>query len=177
MGGRVSGTGPEPSKAVVKRWDEFITRWSTDVRLPLFVRRRTAGRGTVVTHEAGRLIFPVDNTTAHWVYRAALEYRGPPAYIDFDTIPVALAFTKDKSKISKYRTQGKRVRLNSDGWKLCHVEAVGLGPGKPDSISIDRLQAHFVRLLSPSSMFVAPLCHPGIGEFREIIEAVQRRRK
>ena len=168
---------PEPSKAIVNCWDDYIRRWAMNKRRPLFVRRRTAGRGSVSEHETGRLLIPVDNSTAHWVYRAVLENRDPPARLQIDSIPVAMAMTKLEQRKATFRTLGSKTRLNKEGWKLCHMEGVKLGYGKLNTIPIERLQAHFVRFLSPSNMFVAPLSQQGVGELAEVIQAVRESRR
>lgn len=167
---------PEPSKASVKRWDDYIRCWAANKRRPLFIRRRTAGRGSVIEHETGRLLIPVDNSTAHWVYRAVLENRSPPKRLNLDTIPVAMAFMKEERQNAQYTTIGGKTRLNNEGWKLCHIQDVKLGHGKLHEISMERLQAHFIRFLSPSNMFVAPLSQQGVGELDEVKQAMSDQR-
>ena len=105
---------PEPSKVMVKRWDDYVRDWSTNKRRPLFIRRRTAGRGSVIQHESGRQLVPVDNSTAHWVYRAVLANRAPPKRLYIQSIPVAMALTKDERRKATYNNIDSKVRLGVD---------------------------------------------------------------
>lgn len=168
---------PEPTKAMVNRWDDFIRDWSTNKRRPLFIRRRAAGRGSVIQHESGRQLIPVDNSTAHWVYRAVLENREPPKRIYIASIPVAMALTKDERRNAIYNNINSKVRLGTEGWKLCHIDGLKLGRGKLKSFPIDKLQAHFIRFLSPSNMFIAPLAQQGVGELDQVIQAILDKRR
>ena len=119
----------------------------------------------------------VDNSTAHWVYRAVLENREPPKRLRIESIPVAMALMKDERKRATYDTIDSKVRLGNEGWKLCHINGVKLGYGKLKSFPIDELQAHFIRFLSPSNMFVAPLIQQGVGELDQVIQAIRYERR
>jgi hypothetical protein len=65
--------------------------------------------------------------------------------------------------------------LNNRGWKLCHIEGVGLrSPTLLEDFPIDRLVAHFKLLLKPSNHFLVPLSWAGLGELPEVIDEIRK---
>ena len=70
-------------------------------------------------------------------------------------------------------TLAKRDNLNVAGWKLAHIEPIGLQKLQPDVCSIERLQRHLVSFLSPSNMFAVPKQWAGLGEVPEFVVAIR----
>ena len=70
---------------------------------------------------------------------------------------------------------GAASERNSSGWKLCHIEPVGLGRrGETVELPLNEIEDHFRRLMSPRNMFVVPKNRSGLGELPEMLEAVRR---
>jgi hypothetical protein len=68
-----------------------------------------------------------------------------------------------------YRCTRGGISLNELGWKVAHLDDVGLGRGDPKDKAIDQVVAHFRRFLSPGNMFVVPLQWGGLAEVPEMI--------
>jgi hypothetical protein len=65
--------------------------------------------------------------------------------------------------------------VNNRGWKLGHIDEVGLNTQTPLSeIPIDTLKRHFCDLLKPSNHFLVPLAWAGLGEVPEIIVQIRK---
>lgn len=76
-----------------------------------------------------------------------------------------------------YRTAGSRGTLvNKQGWKVCHISAVGLGTALRKSTELSDYEARFARLIRPCNMFLVPKRHAGIGELAPVIAAALGRR-
>lgn len=74
---------------------------------------------------------------------------------------------KTKAKYSK--TLGQHSLL---GWKICHIESVGLNTNKNiEELDIVKIQDHFKKYASPDNMFVLPKEIGGLGEIGIFIEA------
>ena len=77
--------------------------------------------------------------------------------------------------LAKFKLKMK-FSLNKEGWKLCHIEPIGLNDKTPvEEIDIKRLEEHFIKLASPGNMFVVPLEIGGIGEIQEFISEQKKR--
>lgn len=169
---------------VARDWDELIRDWVSDDTMPLYIRKGQAQRGSLIKHESGRTLIPTDNSVAQWCF--ALAYEGTvPSLQDIrarqkaDGVPIAHALKRAERKLAKYHcTIGRALKpsLNDCGWKVCHIKCVGILPQRTqiEEIPIDCLKEHFVRLLSPSNMFLVPKAWAGIGELPEMIEAARR---
>ena len=158
---------------------QLLNHWSADSALPLFVRRASAGRGRVILHRSGREIVPTDNSPAHWALALALAARVPsPAEVrkalSEDAIPVALVIKKSEQEHATYRCTRMEVSLNALGWKVAHLEDVGLGRVDLQETPIDRIIAHFHRFLWPGNMFVVPLLWAGLAELPEMVDAIRK---
>lgn len=117
-------------------------------------------------HESGRLLIPCDNTTAVWAYTLALESETPTLEEVTATVAAGgIPFT--------FRgLRGRFARFYAMGWKLAHIEDVGLNTRAPlESLPIAVLEAHFRKLVMPSNMFAVPKHWAGLGEVPEIIDA------
>ena len=169
---------PHPTAELLARWDTLIASWLADESLPLFVRKSSGNRGSVVVHRSGRPLIPTDNSPAHWAFATACAGECPAiaevrSLLDAECIPVAMILGGAEKVGAKYRqTLGRISSPNAAGWKLAHIEDVGLGSrGSLEDFSIDRLKAHFRAFLSPSNMFVVPVAWAGLAEVPEIVAA------
>ena len=68
------------------------------------------------------------------------------------------------------RTKMEPPNLNTLGWKICHVNPVGIGYGEITQLEITLLKDHMRRFLSVSNMFLIPKTHAGLGELPEFTE-------
>lgn len=169
---------PRPAPEVVKHWDELLRAWSADSVLPLFVRKPSLGRGCVIQHATGRPIVPVDNSPAVWAFACALRGENPTlqeiaAAIESDRVPVALVLkAAEKAQANLRRTLQVEHNLNTAGWKLAHVQPVGLRlTGAAAGIELSHLQSHHKLLMCPSNMFLVPGNWAGLGELPEVQDA------
>lgn len=95
--------------------------------------------------------------------------------LDRNEIPFAFATKRaEKNQMAYTRTLSSADNLNKRGWKLCHIDAVGLRSArKLQDLSLESLITHFVRLLSPSNHFLVPLAWAGLGESPEVIDEIR----
>ena len=145
---------PSPDHQIAASWDGLLDEW-VNSDLPLFIRRSTLPRGSIVHHESGRKLVPSDNTPAHWALSQALEGLVPTLdglRSGIRQIPVAFALKKSEREKSDYTAKSADVRLNAQGWKVCHIDPVKLGRGSVETRSVSELKAHFLRFMSPSNM-------------------------
>jgi len=88
-----------------------------------------------------------------------------------DNIPVSFAHKKEEKDQRKYHCTLGQYTINKDGWKLCHISAVGLNDRSSlSSIDIQELKKVFFNLLSPSNYFLLPKAWGGLGETDEFIK-------
>ena len=99
-------------------------------------------------------------------------------------IPVAFAPLPDERRYlegSPDELRRKEYNLNLQGWKLAHIEPIGLKSRHPlKDRDIKELENHFMKFLDPSNMFVVPKKWAGIAEAEESIDvfrANSKRRK
>lgn len=173
---------PRPDEGVLARWDQLLTAWVVDAAVPLLVRKfdpESAPRGSVVIHRTGRALVPVDNSPANWAYASALlgvclDLPGVVAALDARQLPVAMALARSERQRAHYTGMlggvGGVPNLNSLGWKVGHLEPVGLGGRRPIAeVPIDELEQHHRRLLSPRNMFLVPRSHGALAELPEFL--------
>ena len=170
---------PCPSAGVIAHWSELLTAWGDTDDLPLFVRKHSNNRGSVVSHSSGRSLVPCDNSPAHWAYVMASNGECPSlqdirALLAKDAIPVAMIQKTVEKPTAKYHcTLTRKFNVNEYGWKLAHIQNVGLNNRTHISaLPLDRLTAQFLSLMSPANMFVVPLAWAGIAEIKAVIQAV-----
>lgn len=171
---------PSPRPDVLERWDALIAAWADDVSLPLFIRKVARDRGCALLHPSGRMIVPTDNSPAQWAFGKALRGEMPSLEevrraVDDDQIPVAMVLTVTERATAKFRRTLTAVdNLNAAGWKLGHIQRVGLGRRArlPDVAELD-LRQHFRRFLSPRNMFVVPTTYAGLAELPEMCRAMR----
>jgi len=174
-----SPSRPRPSVNVIAYWSELLAAWVAADDLPLFVRKHSNNRGSVVSHSSGRLLVPCDNSPAHWAYVMASNGECPTLqdirmFFAKDAIPIAMIQKAVEKSAAKYHcTLTRRFNVNEYGWKLAHIQSVGLNNRTHISVvPLDRLTAQFISLMAPANMFVVPLVWSGIAEIETVIKAV-----
>jgi hypothetical protein len=171
---------PRVSPDLRQAWDQLIDQWA-DSALPLVIRKSGNIRGAALLHETGREIVLADNSPAQWAFmRAYTGHRYTLANIrdmlGRDVIPFAYATKAAEKAQMKFRcTLAGADNVNKCGWKLCHVYDIGLSTRTPVSlVPLETLVRHFKLFMKPSNHFVVPLAWSGLGEVREVIEAIRR---
>jgi len=170
---------PTISADVLERWSVLLQEWVADKSLPILIRKLTedAPAGSVIVHSTGRALVPTDNSPASWVFNLA-EKESVPTLSEIqqgfksDQIPVAMAIKRKHKPITKYFCNLKTVKdnPNSRGWKIAHIESVGLGQrGEIQEMHIADLEAQFIRFLNPSNMFAVPKTWAGFSEIDEVV--------
>lgn len=158
---------PRPTRSVLRRWDTLLKKWIRNEDLPL-LWRNSRRRGELMTCSNGRKVWFADNSPATWAYALALAGK----------VPTIEAWTTDniadKVPLAFTTRRAATVRdLNQDGWKVCHIEPVSDRRRRNiQDRTIDEIEAAFRRFLSPRNIFVVPKTISGIGEIREVIQAV-----
>ena len=169
---------PRVAPAVAGAWTQLLDDWVADPSLPLFIRKASNNRGSVIEHQTGRALVPTDNSPAHWTLGLALSGRTPTLAevreaLAHDTIPVALVIKRAERETARYRCMRSEISLNDLGWKVGHLDDVGLGRVKLQTGPMDKLISHFRRFLWPGNMFVMPLQWGGLAEMPEVVEALR----
>ena len=169
-----------PDAKVSRHWDHLVAAWSVDPSLPLYVRKAENNRGSIVHHASGQNLVPTDNSPAQWAFAKAVLRERPSlediySAIQEDRIPVAMILKVVEKDKATYRCTLPRVNPNSAGWKVCHVDGIGLGKGGSlEETNLPILQEHFRKLMAPSNMFVIPLRYAGLGELPEFCHAIRK---
>lgn len=170
---------PRPSPAVMAQWSALLEAWVEDDGLPLFVRKHSGDRGSVVLHATGRALVPCDNSPAQWAFVMAAVGECPTlqdirSMFAEDAIPVAMIQKAAEKASAKHRcTLSRQFSVNHHGWKLAHIQQIGLNERTAISeVPMNRLASHFRALMSPSNMFVVPLAWAGMAEVEPVIQAV-----
>jgi hypothetical protein len=122
-----------------------------------------------------------DNSPAQWAYcRAFAGYTYSLTDIvrllDRDELPFTFAIKNAEKAQMKFKcTLSVKDNLNKRGWKLCHIEAVGLGTRvQVADLPIQELKDHFCKLLTPGNHFLVPLVWAGFGEVPEVIQEIRK---
>lgn len=163
-------------KIILKHWKTLVYDWSESRSLPLIIRNSRAIRGGTVKHMNGREIIFCDNSPAKWVAEQVFEKEKPSLlaiknYLKKDQLPFKFAPAKGEQKLAKYKCVSKNL-LNRRGWKLCHIEGVGLKNQKEIHLQpIDFLKRKFILLMDPNNFFILPKTIGGIGEIKWFIES------
>ncbi len=170
---------PRLSLATKAHWDKLLNEWAGS-DLPIVIRKSGGIRGSMIQHSSGRRVIIADNSPAQWSFSRAFEGQlltlaDIRVLLDKDSIPFAFA-TKTVEKASMYFkcTLSARDNLNKKGWKLCHIEEVGLNTQTAiKNLPIERLTKHFKLLMAPSNHFLVPIEWAGLGEIQEVIDEVR----
>lgn len=172
---------PHPTTNVLQHWDDLIANWANDVSLPLYVRKSENNRGSIIVHRSGRQLIPSDNSPAQWSFALAVLGQMPSSddireAVERDNVPVAMIFKEAEKSFAKFRCSLNRiVNPNSAGWKVCHIEGIGLAArGSLFDGPEDLLRRHFRLFMAPSNMFVIPIKYSGLGEVPEFCNAIAR---
>lgn len=170
---------PRPSAVALAQWSTLLEAWVEDDGVPLFVRKHSANRGSVILHASGRALVPCDNSPAQWAFVMATAGECPTlpdikSMFAEDAIPVAMIQkTAERASAKQRCTLSRQFSVNHHGWKLAHIQQIGLNERTAISaLPMERLAAHFRALMSPSNMFVVPLAWAGIAEIEAVCRAV-----
>jgi hypothetical protein len=174
---------PRIAPDMLAAWDELLESWSADPTLPLLIRKARDNRGHALVHgSSGRTLVPTDNSPAHWSIALALCGACPSIQevrdlFGSDRVPVAMVIKATEKLAARYRcTRTATIGPNQMGWKVAHIEDVGLGyTDVITAIQLPDLQAHFCRFLSPRNMFLVPKAYAGVAETPEFINAFRQR--
>ncbi len=162
-------------KEVKNAWIKLIEQWVNNKDMPLIVRKNTSRKGQSFLHPSGREIIISDNTFAIWVFDCVIKgeiftLSQLKEMLRCNKIPMVFMQTNDIKTKAKYsKTLGQHSLL---GWKICHIESVGLNTNKNiEELDIVKIQDHFKKYASPDNMFVLPKEIGGLGEIGIFIEA------
>jgi hypothetical protein len=174
---------PVVSDGTLSGWDGLISAWLADQDMPLLVRN-SKGRGRAVQHPSGRMVVCCDNAPANWCLAMALMGRTPDTVeiieaLESGLLPIQMMASKKDLAECRYQGCLARVRnvpnLNTLGWKICHIERVGLNDAREiDVIPIAQIEEAHRRLLSPRNMFLVPKVYAGLGETPEFVSVFDR---
>jgi hypothetical protein len=170
---------PRPAPQVCQHWDSLVADWAYDQSLPLYVRKVDNNRGSLVVHVSGRHLVPTDNSPAQWAFALAVLGETPSLQdirqaLAEDHVPIAMILKAKERAVARYKcTLNNVVNPNSAGWKVAHIDGVGLG-NRTMLTAVDEstLREHFRKLMAPSNMFAIPLKYAGLGELAEFCRAL-----
>lgn len=171
-----SDSNPTINEDIKLQWEKLIYEWENDKNLPLVVRKGSGIRGSEIVHNTGRKIIITDNSFSQWIYSNVLDeitysLNDIKNMLQNDEIPMSFAIKKEERSKVKYKKTLGKYSINDRGWKLCHIEYVGLKTKTPiSSININELENHFIKLANPKNMFILPLEIGNLGEIQEFID-------
>ncbi|MBN1210530.1 MAG: hypothetical protein JXB05_37095 [Myxococcaceae bacterium] len=158
---------PRVQPEVAHAWDALLREWIHTPALPLFVRKDAARRRPAPTHPSGRTLVPCDNSPAIWAFTLALDGNCP-------TLAEVAALAANGEIPVELTKLGRFGAFYKEGWKLAHVDGVGLRTRTPlEEVPLDTLKEHLRLLLSPSNHFAVPKVWAGLGEIPEVIEVIR----
>jgi hypothetical protein len=169
---------PRIAPEVRQHWESLVDEWA-ESDLPLVIRKGSGVRGEEIIHPQGRRVIIADNSPAQWSFLKAFQgclytLKDIKNLIEQNKIPFAFAAkSNEKDRIRYTHTLTSAESLGKRGWKLCHIERVGLNTRQPiGEIALSELKQRFRLLLKPSNQFLVPLDWAGMGELTEVIEEV-----
>jgi len=171
---------PRVTSPVLSQWSRLIEERISNEALPLYIRKARRNRGSEIIHVSGRKLVPCDNSVAHWIYALSIAGICPSIskiaeFVCADKIPVAMALPNMEKEVAKYKCSKQPVSLNELGWKICHIDSVGLkSQGELTKFTLEQLVDHFRKYASPNNMFLVPKIWSGLGELPEMIDAARR---
>ena len=178
-GWAASDIRPRPSREVAAAWDDLVLEWSNAADLPLLVRKSNQDRGCEYSHASGRHYISTDNSVAHWSFTLACSGVVPSiaeirSWVENDSIPIVMIqHAVEKQKAKYHRSLRPEFNVNTSGWKLGHIQPVGLKTRYPvANLPLEKIQQQHRALLAPSNMFVVPLAWSGLAECEAVIRAV-----
>lgn len=167
-------------ESVRARWKKLLDEWEVTQDIPLLVRKGAGRRGSVIVHESGRELVLCDNSPAQWgcwlaVAGMTLSIAQVRESFERDAIPVAMAFGREERRQARYQCALGEYSVNRHGWKLCHVEPVGMNSRRPlERIPITKVQAAFRNLMDPANYFLLAKPLGGLGEVKAFQQSVLR---
>lgn len=171
---------PRVQVDITQHWEALIDAWA-DSDLPLIIRKSSGVRGGAITHSGGRTIILADNSPAQWAFMRAFQgflysLDNIREQLENGKIPFAFATKRSEKSQMKYTaTLSSADNLNKRGWKLCHIDGVGLRSAtRIEDFSLERLVTHFRLLLKPSNHFLVPLPWAGLGELPDVIDEIRK---
>jgi hypothetical protein len=84
-----------------------------------------------------------------------------------------MVLKREEKEKARYRCTRQTVSLNALGWKVAHLDEVGLGRATLSQAPIEHLYTHFRRFLDPGNMFVVPLAWSGLAEVSQMVAAIR----
>ena len=170
-----SDSNPLIDNDIKNKWEQLIYEWKDNKEMPLIVRKQSAIRGSEIIHSTGRKIIITDNSFSQWIYSNVMDNKTYSldeikTMLFKDEIPMCFAIKKEDVNKVKYRKTLGQYSVNRRGWKLCHIDGVGLNSKmKIAEIEIAELENHFIKLANPKNMFLLPLEIGSLGEIQEFI--------
>lgn len=169
---------PRIAPTTLEAWSALLDAWIARDDLPLLVRKHRQNRGSLVESGFGRFLVPADNSPAQWAFAVAYDSYCPAVdqiahLLDTGRIPMAMALGAGAEKESAlFRgLLGRCPNTGNAGWKLAHLDPVGLGGcGSLSTYSRQAVEHHFRLFLSPGNMFVVPGEWAGLAEVDEFLE-------
>lgn len=169
---------PAVAPQTLAAWSALLDAWVADSNLPLLVRKHRQNRGSLVDAGFGRRLVPADNSPAQWVFAVAYDGYCPSIAEIADLlaagrIPIAMVLGAGAEKEGAVLRGllGRCPNTGDAGWKLAHLEPVGLGGrGALSTYSREAVERHFRLFLSPANMFVVPGEWAGLAEVDEFLE-------
>ena len=167
-------------ESVRTRWKKLLDEWELAQDIPLLVRKGSGRRGSVVVHESGRELVLCDNSPAQWGCSLAVAGMTPSIAqvresFERDAIPVAMALGREERKQAQYQCPLREYSVNLHGWKLCHIEPVGMNVRRRlERIPIAKVQAAFRNFLDPANYFLLAKPLGGLGEVKAFQQGVLR---
>ena len=166
---------PSVDRKIKAHCEELLDAWIEDDSLPLLIRKYRSNRGHRLVHESGRVLVPVDNAPANWILSCALhdhamELSDVMPALESGTLPVGMMADRGAVYTGQQRIKMEPPNLNTLGWKICHVNPVGIGYGEITQLDIALLKDHMRRFLSVSNMFLIPKTQAGLGELPQFTE-------
>src|SRR6185437_11873946 len=123
--------------------------WASDVTLPLLIRKQGKGRGESRVLRNSRELVQTDNSPAQWAFCQARDGKKPSIH------EVRQMMEEKRIPCSFVKLQSCGIALNQEGWKLCHIDAVGLKTRTAiEDLPVEKLQTHFSLLMNPRNHFV-----------------------
>jgi hypothetical protein len=161
-------------------WDALVDLWAGS-DLPLAIRKSGGIRGKSLIHSSGRILVLADNSPAHWAFTRAyanVSYglSDIRLLLEQDQVPFAYATKRSEKANMTYRcTLSSADNVNKQGWKLCHIQEIGLGTKiNVCQVPLETLIQHFRLLMKPSNHFLVPLQWAGLGELPEFISEIRK---
>lgn len=169
---RDSPERPRVEPNVLVYWEALVDNLIENPQMPLLIRKggrdtenNVISRGRLYRHSlSGRPLVHVDNSPANWCLSAAFQGENPTVAqiisgLESGSFPIAMMLKADEKQSATYRgtlkTKMNPPNLNTEGWKVCHIESIGLKDKNPATeLPLELLKAHMKLLLNPRNVFV-----------------------